>query len=68
MKHSTAKEGAVMSVEQTTKSKREQLDDDIDMLCDKADIFCLRALMLAGHVSETAMRAVVDLSNTVRHD
>lgn len=53
---------------ETTKSKREVLDNELDMLRDKAAIFCLKALMLAGHVSETAMRAVIDLSNTVRHD
>lgn len=52
----------------TTKSKREILDDDLNMLRDNAAIFCLKALMLAGHISETAMRAVVDLSNTVHHD
>jgi hypothetical protein len=50
------------------KSARDDLDQRIGSLSDGKAKFCLRALMLAGHVSEHTMKAAIELAGTVRDD
>lgn len=49
-----------------TPSAKQKLEDDISELSVARAGFCLRALMMAGHVSEATMLAAIDLSATVR--
>lgn len=60
-----------MGIKNTTEEvenlrKQNALDDRIEMLRPEAAIFCLKALMLAGHVSENVMSKALDLSDVVK--
>jgi hypothetical protein len=45
---------------------RKELEDRIDMLRPNAAAFVLKALLVAGHVSEHVMKLSLDLADTVK--
>lgn len=57
-----------MTPEETRRTNEQEVADKIDALLDHEAIFCLKALMLAGHVTPHAMRSVIALSSTVRRE
>lgn len=52
-----------MSKSKTTKSLEQEIHDQVETLDERRAKFCLRALMLADHVSPCTMRAAIDLAN-----
>lgn len=50
------------------REKPKSVDQHIQELTEDRAIFCLRALMITGKVSEYTMMKVIELAESIQHD